>query len=355
EQAGELGKHSKLLRDLYERGADVKGETLIIPAEEFEVPGEQDHIRVISISHAFSKFRNDPKTAVEFHSLARAIAGETADTRTEIEVFKRYYDLIERDAQGRRLDRHGNDYERERAAAIDRTLSEMRLLAGEMAKLETRESIDIVPSITERSYVYRHIQDYERASEFYSLAQAIAGPEADLQRETQVFSYYYGKLEWDGDGHRLAPDNEAGKFEAVERTLAEMRHAVEQKAEIPEYAVATQAIVSFDEAPGRECSPDDNEEDSEIADEDKPLPGGASAVPMTMKKIPLLKIRLITKRTAMRTISTGRSTNTLLKKPMASAKRKQQPGNSTPPRARSISAASGCAFRQGLHPQPENG
>src|SRR5262245_25125715 len=72
EQAGELSKHSKLLRDLYERGADVKGETLIIPAEEFEVPGEQDHIRVISISHAFGKFRNDPKTAVEFHSLARA-------------------------------------------------------------------------------------------------------------------------------------------------------------------------------------------------------------------------------------------------------------------------------------------
>ncbi len=66
-------------------------------------------------------------------------------------------------------------------------------MAGPMARCETRE-INIVPSITERSYVYRHIQDYERASEFYSLALAIAGPEADLQRETQVFSYYYGKI-----------------------------------------------------------------------------------------------------------------------------------------------------------------
>jgi hypothetical protein len=264
EQAGELSKHSKLLRDLYERGADVKGETLIIPAEEFEVPGEQDHIRVISISHAFGKFRNDPKTAVEFHSLARAIAGETADTRTEIEVFKRYYDLIESDALGRRLDRHGNDYERARAAALERTLAEMRLLAGEMAKLETRESIDIVPSITERSYVYRHIQDYERASEYYSLAQAIAGPEADLQRETQVFSYYYGKLEMDDAGHRLAPDNEAGRIEAVERTLTEMRRSVEREPEIPEYAVTPQAIVSFDETPGREGNHD--EEDDSFTD-----------------------------------------------------------------------------------------
>jgi len=214
-QRGYRSQHGQLLRDLYER-AEIKGDTLIIPAEEYEIPDERDHIRVINISHAFEKIR-DPKTAVEFHSLARAIAGETSDTETEIKVFKHYYDLIECDEGGRRLDRHGNDYEPERAAALDRTLAEMRPLAVEMAKRETRESIDILPSITERSYVYRHIQNYDRASEFYVLAQAIAGPEADLQKEILVFSYYYGKLERDGAGHRLAPDNEAGRLGAVER------------------------------------------------------------------------------------------------------------------------------------------
>src|SRR5262247_1234711 len=255
EQAGELAKYSKELRDLYER-AEIKGDTLIIPAEEYEIPDERDHIRVINISHAFEKIR-DSKTAVEFHSLARAIAGETADTRTEIEVFKLYYDLIERDAEGRRLDRHGDDYERERAEALDRTLAEMRPLAGEMARRETIVSIDIVPSITEWSHVHRHIQDYERASEFYSLAQAIAGPEADLPRETLVFSYYYGKLERDEAGHRLAPDNEAGRIEAVERTLAEMRLAADQKAEIQEYAGPAHKVVSLDEAAERGRSPED--------------------------------------------------------------------------------------------------
>ena len=110
------------MRDLYERGAEIKGDTLIIPAEEYQVPDERDHIRVISISHAFEKIR-DPKIAVEFHSLARVIAGETADIGTEIEVFKHYYDQIERDAERRRLDRHGEDYERERAASLDRTLA----------------------------------------------------------------------------------------------------------------------------------------------------------------------------------------------------------------------------------------
>jgi hypothetical protein len=257
DQASWLGEYSKSLRDLYERGAEVKGDTLIIPAEEFEVPDERDHIRVISISHAFEKIR-DPKIAIEFHSLARAIAGETADTGTEIKFFKQYYDLIERDAEGNRLDRQNNDYEKERAAALERTLGEMRYLAGEMAKLETKESLDIVPSITERSHVYRHIQDYQRATEFYSLAQAIAGPDADLQREGQVFSYYYGKLERDDAGHRIDQENEAGRLQAIDRTLSEMRQVVEEKAEIPEYAGIAEAVVSLDEAAERE---DNHEED----------------------------------------------------------------------------------------------
>ncbi|MGH9755615.1 MAG: hypothetical protein ACREA2_22775 [Blastocatellia bacterium] len=37
EQAGWLGEYSKDLRDLYERGAEVKGDTLIIPAEVMKI------------------------------------------------------------------------------------------------------------------------------------------------------------------------------------------------------------------------------------------------------------------------------------------------------------------------------
>ena len=103
-----------------------------------------------------------------------------------------------------------------------------------------------------------------------------------------------------------------------------MRQAVEQKAEIPEYAGAAHAVVSLDEAAER----DDGSE--------------------TMRKsIRFLTMRLTSKLAMTRTISTGRSTNTLLKRRTASAKRRRRPGDSTPPRARSISAASGCAFPQG--------
>ncbi len=211
EQADELGKLSQQLRDLYERGAEAKGDTLIIPSEEYEILDERDQIRIINLSHADEKIR-DPKKAVEFHYLVSTIAGETADIGTEIKVFKHYYDLIERDAEGRRLDQQSKNYKYERAQALERTLGEMRLLAREMARFETRVSLDVVPSITELSHVYRHIPDYDRATEFYSLAQAIAGGNTDQQRESLIFSYYYGKLERDEDGHRLASDNEAGRL-----------------------------------------------------------------------------------------------------------------------------------------------
>ena len=123
EQADWLNKQSQDLRDLYERGACVKNAVLIIPAEEHELPDGQDQPFITSLSYALGRIR-DRGAAREFHTLARAIAGENSDPR-DIEVFRYYYDQIGRDA-----------------AALAPTLAEMRLLAGEMAKLETQESVE---------------------------------------------------------------------------------------------------------------------------------------------------------------------------------------------------------------------
>jgi len=126
EQADWLNRRSQELRDLYERGASVKGDVLIIPAEEHELPADRDQPFLTSLSYALGQFQN-PETAREFHTLARSIAGETADPQTEIEVFRHYYGQIGQDA-----------------ATLDVTIGEMRLLAAEMAKLETRESVEAV-------------------------------------------------------------------------------------------------------------------------------------------------------------------------------------------------------------------
>lgn len=135
-QADWLGRRSQEMRDLYERGAQVKGDVLIIPAEEHELPEDRERPFITSLSYAHEQFRN-PEAATKFHSLARAIAGETADPRTEIEIFRHYFAEIRR-----------RDEEVERAEAVERTLDEMRLLAGEMAKLETRNSIEAVRQVT---------------------------------------------------------------------------------------------------------------------------------------------------------------------------------------------------------------
>jgi len=138
EQADWLGKHSQELRDLYERGAEVKGDVLIIPAEVHELPEDRDQPFITSLSYAHQQIQN-PDQASEFHTLARTIAGETADARTEIEVFRYYYDRIRPHEAGRAL----SGDRAERAEALNRTLDEMRLLAREMSGLETRESIEI--------------------------------------------------------------------------------------------------------------------------------------------------------------------------------------------------------------------
>jgi len=132
EQADWLGKQSHELRDLYERGAQIKDSVLIIPAEEYELPGDRDQPFITSLSYAHAQIQN-LKQATEFHTLARAIAGETASPRMEREVFRHYYARIR------------GDHSAGRAAELERTLGEMRLLADEMSKLETRDSVEVAP------------------------------------------------------------------------------------------------------------------------------------------------------------------------------------------------------------------
>jgi relaxase MobL-like protein len=132
EQADWLGKHSSELRDLYERGAQIKDDVLIIPAEEYELPEDRNQPFITSLSYAHEQISN-PQQATGFHALARAIAGETASPEMEREVFRYYYSRIRWADPSERPDE------------LEKTLGEMRLLADEMSKLETRDSIEVAP------------------------------------------------------------------------------------------------------------------------------------------------------------------------------------------------------------------
>ncbi len=140
EQANWLNEQSQTARDLYEHGAEIKGEVLVIPAEEYELSEERETPFITTLSYALEKI-DDIERAREFHELALAISGETADARTQIAVFKTYHDRLTRSERG---DRYRQENEAERAQALTLTLAAMRLLAAEMAKLETRESLDVI-------------------------------------------------------------------------------------------------------------------------------------------------------------------------------------------------------------------
>lgn len=138
EQTAQLQQESPALRDLYERGATLKGDTLVLPADAHELSEERATPFLTTLAYGQQRLP-DAAQAQEFHDLAHTISGETADARTQLTVFRIYYDRLARDAQGQRLEKQ--DVEG-RVEAVQRTLNEMRALAREMASLETRESLD---------------------------------------------------------------------------------------------------------------------------------------------------------------------------------------------------------------------
>src|SRR5262249_34971511 len=139
-----LGAYSRELRDMHERGAVIKDDILVIPAEPHELNGAVNDRNPFmnGLRYAHERIR-DPQKANEFYSLAKAISGKTANAKTEFETSRKFYNLTEREAgneQGRRLDHRETE---PRVEALSRTLDKMRELAPAMEQLETRVSIEV--------------------------------------------------------------------------------------------------------------------------------------------------------------------------------------------------------------------
>jgi len=140
EKADWLGEHSQELRDLYERGATIKDNVLVIPAEGHELNNlTADRAPFINERRYVHQEITDPEKADEFYNLAKTIAGKTANTKAEIEYFRYFYNQIKHDSEGRYIK---PDQKGAREEALDQTVVEMRALAAEMEKLETLVSVE---------------------------------------------------------------------------------------------------------------------------------------------------------------------------------------------------------------------
>ncbi|MEP7342631.1 MAG: hypothetical protein ABI977_33190 [Acidobacteriota bacterium] len=242
------------MRDLYERGAMIKGETLVIPAEGHELREENDQPFITSLSYAYERIPH-PESAAEFHALGRAIAGEMADARGEIETFRFYYDRLNRDQRGRRL---RQDQTTEREAAMGRTLAEMRTMAAVMRQLETQHSLEIAQPVVSLEQVReagsmwggsssdegrgvttddRFARDGQETSEIQHVAEGGGySPEGQVNlddgRENEAVAFGMNtsarKVRLDAESLRLP----AGlSFEAKERLVAQTLPAIDRKLE----------------------------------------------------------------------------------------------------------------------------
>lgn len=145
EHASHLSDTNTEARDLFERGATVYGDTLVIPLEPSSEPDRADQIRLGTLAYAVREFEplvgeDDAKLkAVEFVQLGREIAGLTADGDTRLVVFRTFYQDIKQDEGGNYRTRE------EQAAQLDNVLERMRELAAAMRTEEwQREPVELL-------------------------------------------------------------------------------------------------------------------------------------------------------------------------------------------------------------------
>lgn len=145
EHAKYLNNINQEARDLYERGATVYGNTLIIPREANSLQDSKDKVRIGSLSHAVKEFtplvgeEKAKEKAQEFVELGKNIAGKTADGDTLIVVFREFYNQIKKDDSGSTLSLS------EKAERLDVVLERMRVLSDAMLKEEwQQERVEIL-------------------------------------------------------------------------------------------------------------------------------------------------------------------------------------------------------------------
>jgi CRISPR/Cas system CSM-associated protein Csm2 small subunit len=103
EHAGNLNKTNQFARDLYERGASVYGNTLVVPVEAQGRSIPSDELRIGTVEHAletFGRFIDNRKELIEkaqeFVELGQQIHGRTADGDLKLAVFRNYLNEISR-------------------------------------------------------------------------------------------------------------------------------------------------------------------------------------------------------------------------------------------------------------------
>ncbi len=147
EQASHLGKHSQFVRDIYERGANLReGSVLLIPQEKL---GISPALRITTLEYAAQKIARitgdeaqAKETAPKIVEYADKISGISADTETRLKVFNWIYESLEGKTEFFESGKNEHFSEKER---FKNTLEKIQGLADELHSLEPADKIELVP------------------------------------------------------------------------------------------------------------------------------------------------------------------------------------------------------------------
>jgi hypothetical protein len=181
EHASRLSGTNSEARDLFERGATLYGDTLVIPLEAGSAPDPSEQIRLGTLAHAVREFEplvGDAEArlkAAEFVQLGRDIAGSTADGDTRLVVFRAFYQDIKRDESGNFRSRE------EQSARLEGVLERMRELAAAMRAEEWQRAPVEIVSLDEWE---RGLEERQREAEIEAHGRLTYRLEEALELET---------------------------------------------------------------------------------------------------------------------------------------------------------------------------
>lgn len=202
EHAGLLNQTNQEARDLFERGATVYDNTLIIPRLSEGSPDRNEQVRIGSLAHAVREFtpligEDEAKIkAAEFVELGSQIAGVTADGDTRLITFRTFYQEIKRDEKGRFRTSE------EQATQIEIVLERMRLFASAMREQEWQRE----------PYELLSFEDWERGLEAHQR-------DAENERYGRLTYRLEETLDPEHEDERTARERDEILFRAEERAV----------------------------------------------------------------------------------------------------------------------------------------
>lgn len=189
EHASYLNQHSQFARDLYERGATVSGNAVIVPKEKLSIAAglniATNQYAVNKLEHIIGDGTKALELAPQIVEYGQKIAGSDADRETQLKVFNWIYQSLEGkthfvDSDDRAV------IEEPKQECFERTISDIANLANELSKLEPSDHL--VPS----DAVFEHDDDHAKVEDH----ELLRDENAPLARDSSEAAYA-GQVEFE--------------------------------------------------------------------------------------------------------------------------------------------------------------